>query len=318
MCTAVAYRPHNFYFGRTLDYEFLYPCDVTFAPRGFPFWGLPQKHYGMLGMASVTDGYPLFFDGVNEKGLCMAGLNFVGNAVYRKAGDGSGVASFNFIPYILGRCESVKEAKRLLKDINITDEVFKEGLSASQLHWMVADKEETAVIESVPSGLKVYTNPADVLTNNPPFEYQLQTLKGFSHLSPKQAECQQTDRGFSMYTRGTGALGIPGDFTSESRFVRAAFLTKHAHSCEGEEAGINQLFHILSGVSVPEGCCITEDGKHNKTQYTSCIDASRGVYCWKGYGSFGVSAVDMRKEDMNSRELARYPFGISVPLININ
>ena len=120
MCTAAVYKTADLYFGRTLDFEFLYPCEVTYTPRNFSFEfrfsGKVEEHFAILGMAFVKNNYPLYFDGVNEKGLCMAGLNFVGNAVYRPIQEHKvNVASFEFIPYILGRCETVEQAKERLK-----------------------------------------------------------------------------------------------------------------------------------------------------------------------------------------------------------
>ena len=142
MCTAVSFKTKGFYFGRTLDYEFLYPCEVAFTPRNylfdFRFVQKQESHNAMLGMAYVMNGYPLYFDAVNEHGLCMAGLNFVGNAVYREPQKGKeNVASFEFIPYILGRCGSVAQARLCLNNMNITDTPFTIGLPPSQLHsWL--------------------------------------------------------------------------------------------------------------------------------------------------------------------------------------
>lgn len=323
MCTAVAYKANNLYFGRTLDFEFLYPCEVTFTPRNYPFGFCflenPRSHYAMLGMAYVKDNYPLYFDAVNEKGLCMAGLNFVGNAVYREYKEGKeNVASFEFIPYVLGKCKSVAQAKELLEYINITNAAFEGNLPPSELHWIISDKEESVVVESVAEGIRIYTDTIGVLTNNPPYEYHLRNLEKLSFLSPWQAEADGTDKGYSDFSRGTGAVGLPGDFTSASRFVRAAFLKENSHSAETDGAGLNQLFHILCGVSVPEGACVTEKGEYDKTLYTCGVDADKGVYCYKAYESQGVFSVDMKKEDADGCELICYPFLRNAPVNTLN
>lgn len=324
MCTAVAYNHNNFCFGRTLDFEFLYPCEVTFVPRRFPFEfrfsDREDNHFAILGMAYVAGDYPLFFDAVNEKGLCMAGLNFVGNAVYRQETiDKENIASFELIPYILGSCASVKEAKRRLRNINITDASFNNDLPPSQLHWIIADKEESVVLESVSDGVKVYQNPTGVLTNNPPFEYQLENLGKYSFLKAEQAtEKKDENKIYSEFTRGTGAVGLPGDFTSQSRFVRAAFLRKFSHAPDRKGAAVNQLFHILSGVSVPEGACVTEKGEYDKTLYTCVIDAEKGIYNYKAYESQGVLSADIKKENPEGCELVRYPFIAEFPFVNVN
>ena len=121
MCTAATYKTKDFYFGRTLDYEHPHGEEVTFTPRNFP---LPfrhletmESHYAILGMAYVAEGYPLYFDAMNEKGLAMAGLNFVGNARYAGVKEGKdNVAQFEFIPWVLSRCACVAEARKLLDE----------------------------------------------------------------------------------------------------------------------------------------------------------------------------------------------------------
>ena len=122
MCTAACYKTKDFYFGRTLDYEFSYGDRVVITPRNFPFslrhGGVLEKHFAMIGMACVIDGYPLYYDAVNEAGLCCAGLNFVGNAVYEKPAQGRrNLAQFELIPFLLGSCKSVAEAKGMLREI---------------------------------------------------------------------------------------------------------------------------------------------------------------------------------------------------------
>ena len=118
MCTAATYQTKDFYFGRNLDYEFGYGETVTFTPRHYPFQlnglGVLDQHYAILGMACVQNNYPLYYDAINEKGLCIAGLNFVGNAWYGKDEPGKdNVAQFELIPWLLGRCATVQDARTL-------------------------------------------------------------------------------------------------------------------------------------------------------------------------------------------------------------
>lgn len=164
MCTAATYKTKDFYFGRTLDYDFSYGDEVTVTPRRYPFhfrsMGIMESHYAMIGMAYIAEDYPLYYDAVNEKGLGMAGLNFVGNAEYKEKEQGKdNVASFEFIPWILSQCATVKEAEALLRQINIVDTPFSETLPPAQLHWLIADREEAITVESVREGLNIYPNP---------------------------------------------------------------------------------------------------------------------------------------------------------------
>ena len=313
MCTAATYRTRDFYFGRTLDYEFAYPSEVTVTPRNFEFRfrnaGTLKHHYAVIGMAYVAQGYPLYYDAVNEKGLGMAGLNFVGNAVYRQPEPGrDNIAQFEFIPWVLGKCASVQEARALLADLNLTNTPFSPELPVSELHWLIADREEAITVEAVQEGLKIYENPVGVLTNNPPFPEQLFNLNNYMHLSPKDPENRFSDRlSLRRYSRGMGGLGLPGDLSSQSRFVRAAFVKMNAVSGEMEEESVSQFFHILGSVDQQRGCCDVGGGKFEITIYTSCCNADRGIYYYTTYGNHQISGVDMRREDLDGAALVRYP-----------
>ena len=313
MCTAATYRTKDFYFGRTLDYEFSYGEEITVTPRNYPFSfrHLPEKreHYAIIGMAHVEEDYPLYYDAVNEKGLGMAGLNFVGNAVYGEVREGKeNVAVFELIPYILSQCENTEEAREILKKIQITDTRFKEQLPNGRLHWIIADEKEAITVESVTEGLKIYENAPGVLTNNPPFPMQMFQLNNYMQLSSRQPENLFSDQlSLETYSRGMGALGLPGDLSSASRFVRVAFTKLHARSGEGEADSVGQFFHILGSVEQTRGCCELENGKYEITIYTSCCNATKGIYYYTTYTNRQITAVDMHREKLDGTELIRYP-----------
>ena len=313
MCTAATYATKDFYFGRTLDYEYSYGEEVTVTPRKFPFSfchaGNLASHYAIVGMAHVAGGFPLYYDGVNEKGLCMAGLNFVGNAVYGKPVAGKdNVAQFEFIPWILGQCASVREARERLGRLNLTDTPFSGDLPAAQLHWMIADRDGAIVVESRGDGLHVFDDPAGVLTNNPPFEEQMLHLSDFMNLSPAPPVNRFSEKvPLTAYSRGMGALGLPGDLSSRSRFVRAAFVRLNSRSGDSEEESVGQFFHILGSVEQQRGCCDVGGGKYEITIYTSCCNADKGIYYYTTYSNRAITAVDLRRENLGGDELIRYP-----------
>lgn len=339
MCTAAVYKTKDFYFGRNLDYEFPYGEEVTVTPRNYPFsfrfLGKMKHHYAMIGMAHVADDYPLYYDAVNEKGLGIAGLNFVGNAVYgeptgehamdpgteagidrKHAAAGrakaaeteiDNVAQFELPLWLLGQCASVKEARVLLARINITNTPFNEKYPVSQLHWMIADREETIVVEAVADGLHVYDNPAGVLTNNPPFLQQMFRLNDYRSLSPRQPENTfAPELPLTAYSRGMGALGLPGDLSSASRFVRAAFVRGNSLSGDSEAESVSQFFHILHSVEQQRGCCDV-GGKYEITIYTSCCNADKGIYYYTTYENHQITAIDMHAEDLDDFALTCYP-----------
>lgn len=312
MCTAATYRTKDFYFGRTLDYEFSYGDSVTVVPRNYPFefrsMGRLDSHFAIIGMAHIADGYPLFYDAVNEKGLGMAGLNFVGNAFYRDKAEGrDNVSQFEFIAWILSQCDSVKAARTLLERINIDNEPFSSSLPIAQLHWIIADKNEAITVESVSDGINVYDNPVGVLTNNPPFDRQMFNLNNYMSLSVKNPENTFSDKlSLSSYSRGMGALGLPGDLSSQSRFVRVAFVKMNSVSGDSEAESVSQFFHILGSVDQQRGCCDVGEGKFEITLYTSCCNADKGIYYYTTYDNHQITAVDMHRENLDGSSIVCY------------
>lgn len=313
MCTAATYQTKDFYFGRTLDYDFSYGEEVAITPRNFPFHFRHQdrmdNHYAMIGVAHIAGNCPLYYEAVNEKGLGMAGLNFVGNAVYGKEQPGrDNVATFEFIPWILAQCATLTEARALLERISLTDTPFDEKLPPAQLHWMIADRSGAIVVESVQEGLRVYENPVGVLTNNPTFDRQMFQLNNYMHLSPKDPHNLFSDKlDLRTYSRGMGALGLPGDLSSQSRFVRVAFVKMNSLSGDSEEESVSQFFHILGSVDQQRGCCEVGEGKHEITIYTCCCNADKGIFYYTTYDNHQITAVDMRLEDLDAGALITYP-----------
>lgn len=312
MCTAATYKTKDFYMGRTLDYEFSYGEEIIITPRNYPFkfryTGEDSSHYAIIGMAHVTDDYPLYYDAVNEKGLGMAGLNFVGNAVYGELVDGSkNVAQFEFIPWILSKCGNLDEARKALSTLNLVGTPYSDNFPAAKLHWIIADKSGAITVESVAEGLKIYDNPVGVLTNNPPFDRQMFMLNNYMHLSPKQPKNMFPENvGLETYSRGMGALGLPGDLSSASRFVRTAFVKTNSISGEGENDSVGQFFHILGSVDQQRGCCEVAEGKYEITIYTSCWNADKGIYYYTTYTNHQITAVDMHRENLDGTSLVRY------------
>ena len=313
MCTAATYQTKDFYFGRTLDYEFSYGDEVTIMPRNyeitFRHMGVVKSHYAMIGMAYVTDDYPLYYDAINEKGVGMAGLNFVGNAAYAEVvGNKDNVAQFEFIPWILSQCASVQDARDLLAKMNLVGTPYNEQLPAAQLHWMIADAKECIVVESMADGMHIHDNPTGVMTNNPPFDMQMFLLNQYMGLSEKQPENHfSKELPLQTYSRGMGALGLPGDLSSTSRFAKVAYTRMHAVSKDSEEASVSQFFHILGSVDQQRGCCEVGEGKYEITIYTSCCNATKGIYYYTSYDNHQITGVDMHRENLDGTEIIRYP-----------
>lgn len=312
MCTAVTYLTENFYFGRTLDYEMSYGESVVIMPRRFPLafrHAVARKQqYALIGVAHMADGYPLYYDAVNEMGLGMAGLRFAGNAVYHKPNEGrDNVASFELIPWLLTQCATVADARVLLARICVRDTSFSAALPPSPLHWLIADRHEAIVVESMADGLHIHDNPTGVLTNNPPFAEQMFRLNDYQQLSPKDPTNTFSEKlTLQSYSRGMGALGLPGDLSSASRFVRASFVKLNSVSGTSETESVGQFFHILGSVEQVRGCCEVGEA-YEITVYTSCCNADKGIYYYTTYGNRQITAVDMHREDLNGTVPIAYP-----------
>ncbi|MBR2315815.1 MAG: choloylglycine hydrolase [Clostridia bacterium] len=313
MCTAVTYRTKDHYFGRNLDLEYSYNEAVTVTPRNYGFnfrkMGIMKNHFAMIGMAYISEGYPLYYDATNEKGLSIAGLNFPQNADYKPYCDGKdNVAPFEFIPWILGQCATVSEAENLLKRINLLNESFSEELPLTPLHWIISDRERSVALESVKSGIKVYDNPVGVLTNNPVFDYHMFNLNNYMRLT--NGEPENTFGGkleLKTYSRGMGAVGLPGDASSASRFVKAAFVKMNSVSGDSEGESVSQFFHILKAVEMQRGCVQLGKDIYEITVYSSCCNTDRGIYYYTTYDNGSICAVDMHKEDLQGSTLTSYP-----------
>lgn len=312
MCTAATYETKDFYFGRTLDYEISYGDEIVITPRNYCFnfrnVGIINNHYAIIGMAHVAENYPLYYDAINEKGLGMAGLNFVGNAVYKEMDKYKyNIATFEFISWILCQCATIKEAKEQLNLMNLTNPPFNDDLPTPQLHWIIAGHGESITVESTQTGINVYDNPVGILTNNPPFNEQMFNLNNYMALTTGQPQnhfCSKLP--LHTYCRGMGALGLPGDLSSPSRFVRASFVKMNSISGDSEMESVNQFFHILGAVEQQKGCCNLGDGKYEITFYTSCCNTQKGIYYYTTYENHQICAVNMYHENLNGSHLVRY------------
>lgn len=305
MCTAIS---TNKYFGRNLDLELSYGEGVAIMPRCFPLSFRHRaplnNHYAMIGAAIISDNTPLYFDAINEMGLGAAGLNFPLYAQYKKDGN---IASFELIPFILAGAKSTEEAKALLKDAVLSSEGFSQSLPPSPLHWLVGDSESSFVIEATKEGTNIYDNPVGVLTNCPPFPFQLFSLNNYMGLSRREGENRFSDKiSLEVYSRGMGAIGLPGDLSSQSRFIKATF-TKLNYIYDGDET-VSDFMHILSSVEQQKGATEVKPNEYEITRYSSAGERESGTYHYRTYSNSRIRAVKLHNEDLNSSKLIFYPF----------
>ena len=159
-------------------------------------------------------------------------------------------------------------------------------------------------MESVKNGLKIYENPVGVLTNNPTFDYHLMNINNYSSLHEGKSENKFSDElKFNNYSLGLGALGLPGDFSSPSRFIKATFVKYKSKLGKGEAESFNQFFHILDSVAMPKGCVLVRDGEYEYTRYSSCCNVDKGIYYYKTYDDFNIKKIELSSYNLDDMKL---------------
>ena len=315
MCTSIAMREeNNFFFGRNMDIEYGFGERVIITPRNYPFkfryCGTMKKHYAIVGMASSMDNYPLYAEASNEKGLCIAGLNFPENAFYSEQikNNRDNIAVFELIPWILGQCSNVNQARFMLEKINIISEPFRKNVPVATLHWHIADRNSSIVLESTRKGINIYDNPVDVLTNNPEFDFHMTNLCQYANLTTGFNEnCLFKKSGTKPFGKGLGSFGLPGDFSPASRFVKTAYLLADSAPCKNECESVSQFFHILDSVAVVNGSIKLDKDVPYFTRYSCCINTDKNIYYYKTYFNNQISAVSMNNNNILSDSLCEFP-----------
>ncbi len=312
MCTAIGLHGAHYLFGRTLDLECSYGEEVVITPRRAPLRflhaGVSDAHLAMIGVGCVREGGVLYFDALNEAGLCAAALNFPASAVYHAPRTGAlALASFEVIPFVLAHCRTVEQAVALLQGAVITAEAAPGETGATPLHWMIADSTRAVVVESVGTGVMILENPLGVLTNEPPFAHHMAHLCDFMQLSAEPPENKLCPAlALAPYSRGLGAIGLPGDFSSMSRLVRAVFAGTYTENDGSARGEISRFFHVMDTVTVPDGCVRTTRGERVRTVYTDCFDTTALTCCFTTYQSRRIRAVPLDHVPREGRELARF------------
>lgn len=310
MCTAIRCGGKRSFLARTLDLEYSYNEKVTVLPKNFPLkfrhTDTLKRHYAMIGMATSVGGYPLYYDGVNEYGLSMAGLNFPISASFGRYENGKrNIAVFELIPYVLSRYMKAEEAVKDIRSLNIIGENFSENMPSAPLHFIIADKKDCYTVERTLSGLKIYDNDVGVLTNEPPFDFHRRNLSLYMNLSSEKSE-NRFARGIDLerFSKGMGAVGLPGDNSSTSRFVRAAF-NKFSMEKGGYIESAGDVFNLMSSVFVVRGS-VMENSEPALTLYTAVMDLDESIYYFSTENCRQISSVSLKNEDLDKSEIIEY------------
>ncbi|MDO4759682.1 MAG: choloylglycine hydrolase [Candidatus Saccharibacteria bacterium] len=313
MCTAIRFCDGQgaMYFGRNLDWSVSYGQKVIITPRKYTyrsaFLGENIMRAGaIIGMAIVEEDTPLYFDCANENGLAIAGLNFPGYTKYesKEAEGKTNVAAYEFPLWVVANFSTVDEVEDALRNVVIVSKPINDKYPVSELHWLIGDKNRSIVVEYSEKGMEVFRNDTDVLTNQPGYNWHKENLRNYMNLSsqvPKEVKWGEA----TMNPFGAGSLmrGLPGDYYSPSRFVRAAFLNTHYPTQSTEDGNVSRLFHTLTGVAMIDGASAMADGTFEKTIYTSGYSASSKTYYYNTYGDPSIRKIALGDYDLDTSEL---------------
>ncbi|MDV4151121.1 choloylglycine hydrolase [Clostridium sp. AL.422] len=319
MCTALSInsKEGNYFFGRNMDLAYTFNQEVIIIPKSYEFKDLVTGNIitnkrAIIGIGTVIDNHPTIADGMNENGLAAAGLNFAGYAYFEKspAPGKTNIAPYDFIQWVLSNHDTVDEVKKSIENIELVDIPLNEKTPCPTLHWMISDKSgRSIVVEKTKNRFAFYDNTVGVMTNNPTFDWHLTNLNEYMYLTPNSPkDTEWSNQELTPLGIGAGTLGIPGDFASVSRFVRIAYIRANKPEIANDISAVTQFFHMLDYVKMVKGGVITQEGLEDLTLYSSCMDQENGIYYYKTYGNNRISAVDMKKEKLDGKELRRFEF----------
>ncbi|MBP3139400.1 linear amide C-N hydrolase [Aliivibrio fischeri] len=275
-----------------------------------------NSKYGFVGISVSDDRF--IADGVNEEGL-TAGLFYFKNYGSLEKYDPSDttrtITDMDFNRWILSQFKTVAEVEQAINKIKIVPVyIDAKGNPSPTAHWRVVDKQgNNIVIEIMNNGeVNIHKNTAKVLTNAPDYQWQVTNLNNYIHLSPGSSQGQKINE-VNAFSFGVGSsfLGLPGDITPPSRFVRAAFYVNSAPVMKTEEQAVSQAFHILNNFDIPIGSEFSAK-EHipdllSATQWTSVIDQTNGAFFYKTMRDSTIKKVDLTKIDFNEKEEVKRP-----------
>ena len=288
------------YLGRNLDWSCGYGERVVVIPRGFkpasPFGVTPEVKHAIIGMGIVEEGQPLYFDCGNECGLAVAGLNFPGYAVYEKdAVDGkTNVSSWEFPLWVCANFSDINEVEDAIDNVAVVDRPVTDKYPTSLLHWIIGDEQRSIVVEYREDGMHVFHDDVDVLANQPGFGWHTENLRNYINVSSDFPEGEGS-MGTPLKPFGSGSCqrGLPGDYYSTSRFVRAAYVNANYPAQDTEEDNVSRMFHSLQQVAMVDGCARMGDGAFEKTVYTGCFSSRTNSYYFNTYDDQKVHAYHL-------------------------
>ena len=311
-CTGIIVKTQNgsTIAARTMEFGFDVQSKLIAIPKGIDIEflssspdqkGLEMKtKYGFAGMNAL--GKNIVVDGVNENGLYLGCFYFNGFASYEeltKENQKNAISSEELGNYILGSFSTVDEVIEGLKKVTVVGTFIKEINASAPFHYAVSDASgRSIVIEYTEEGLKIFDNNVGVVCNNPTYDWHLVSIRNYVNLTPNNSKgFSIAGEDFAPLAEGTGMLGLPGDYTSTSRFVRATAFVQTALPSADEEEGVFRAFHILNAFDIPKGVVrnkVNETVHTDYTVWTSVVDTKNVTYYYNTYKNQEVQKLDIR------------------------
>lgn len=304
--------------GRTLEFGVIVDISAAVIPRGYSFKGTTpngpgleyKSKYGVVGAMAYSD--PALLDGMNEKGLAVGTFYFPGYAGYSKItseNQSKALSPVEFPNWILTQFATVEEVKAALNDVVISPTIIKAwGPTTAPFHYIVFDKAGNClVIEPIDGKLVTYNNKLGTFTNSPTFDWHMTNLRNYLNLTPFNAQ-PVTINGVTLkpFGQGSGMVGMPGDFTPPSRFVRAAIFSTMAIPSENANEAVFQMFHILNQFDIPIGAAKEKVGDvtySDSTQLTCARDPQSLKYYFRSYNNQDIQYIDLNQFDLDAKDI---------------
>ena len=324
-CTGITLKSEDgaFVYGRTLEFAQDLDSDLIIVPRGYTYTGSTPSgksgltwkvKYAFTAMnASIKPN--LVADGLNEKGLAVGAFYFPGYAKFQTYEENFAkktISPIEFPAWLLSKFATIDQVKKNINSCRVVDVILKEWSFVPPLHFFVIDKQgKSIVIEYMNNKVKIHDNPIGVITNAPAFDWHITNLNNFINMSclgelPKKLG----NLTLKPFGEGSGMLGLPGDFTPPSRFIRAAFLSKNVFVGKDALATVKQVFHVLNQFDIPKGTvCKSKDqkGMCGKTQWTSACDTNNIRYYVHTINNRTIRMIDLKKANLNAKEIVTVP-----------
>ncbi len=325
-CTGIRIKPKDgsVIYARTLEFAADLKSNLVFIPRDKSFVGTtesgePGLHWHMKYATLGANGFdlPHIVDGLNEEGLAIGLFYFPSYAQYQSVEPEQidrSLAPWELATYLLGNCSSVQQAIAAIKTIRV-GAVAQEQLGfVPPCHYVIHDAQgNCAVLEPVGGELKIHDNPLGVMTNSPTFDWHVTNLTNYVNLSVTNVPpVELTDFRLTGVGQGTGMLGLPGDFSPPSRFVRTVAFSQSAVPSESARDGVLQAFHILNQFDIPKGVSRgVEDGKQSVdfTLWTAASDLKNLRYHFRTFEDSRIRMVELRELDLDAKDVITFSMG---------